>query len=347
MPTEVKALAAPDSSAQFSRTEITRRDPGPDEVLIDIKYAGICHSDIHTARGEWGPTLYPLVPGHEIAGVISQVGTNVRKHQVGDRVGVGCFVDSCGQCAPCLAGEENYCADHTVWTYNDRGRDGEPTRGGYSQAITVRENYVLRIPDSIPLDRAAPLLCAGITPYSPLVRHGAGPGKHVAIIGMGGLGHMGVQLAHALGAEVSVLSRSLAKREDGLALGADNYYAASDPATAGRLAGAFDLIVSTVSADMDVDAYVNLLALNGTLVFVGLPPDRQSFSIMPLCSGRRSIAGSNIGGIRATQEMLDLCAEKGIAAKVEVITADDVTATYDRVVAGAVRYRAVIDISTL
>ncbi|MDR0593669.1 MAG: NAD(P)-dependent alcohol dehydrogenase [Bifidobacteriaceae bacterium] len=347
MPTQVKALAAPDSTAQFSRTVITRRDPGPDEVVIAIKYAGICHSDIHTARGEWAGTEYPLVPGHEIAGIVTEAGPEVTKYRVGDRVGVGCFVDACGRCAHCLAGEENSCLDKTIWTYNDRGRDGQPTYGGYSEQIVVRQDYVLRIPDSIPLDRAAPLLCAGITPYSPLVRHGAGPGKRVAIVGLGGLGHMGVQLAHAMGADVSVLSRTLAKRDEGLALGADHYHATSDPATFKDLNWAFDLIVSTVSDDLDVDAYVRLLKLGGALVFVGLPPDKQSFRIGELCGGHKTISGSNIGGIGATQEMLDFCAAHGIAAQIELITADQVTATYDRVVAGDVRFRAVIDIATL
>jgi uncharacterized zinc-type alcohol dehydrogenase-like protein len=347
MPTEVKALATDDKSAQFHRTTIQRRDPGPDEVAIAIKYAGICHSDIHTARGEWDETIYPLVPGHEIAGVVTAVGPEVTKYQVGDRVGVGCFVDSCGECAHCELGEENACLNGAVWTYNSIGRDGQPTLGGYSQQIVVRENYVLRIPDSIPLDVAAPLLCASITPYSPLVRYNAGPGKRVAIVGLGGLGHMGVQLSHAMGADTTVLSRTLAKREEGLALGADHYYATSDPATYRELKGTFDLIVCSVSDNIDVDALVSLLKLGGAVVFIGLPPERQSFTIGELSNGHRIITGSNIGGIAATQEMLDFCAEHGVAAKIELIDADQVTDAYDRVVAGDVRFRFVIDTATI
>jgi uncharacterized zinc-type alcohol dehydrogenase-like protein len=345
--TQVRALATNDSSAEFHRTQITRRNLGPNDIQIDIKYAGICHSDIHTARDEWARTSYPLVPGHEIAGIVSAVGSEVSRHKIGDRVGVGCFVDSCGECAHCQAGEENACLNGTVWTYNSTGRDGKPTEGGYSQSIVVCENYVLRIPDAIPLERAAPLLCAGITPYSPLVRYGAGPGKRVAIVGLGGLGHMGVQLAHAMGAEVWVLSRTLAKRDQGLALGADHYCATSDPATFEDLKWNFDLIVSSVSDNVDVDALVELLAIGGALVFIGLPPERQSFHVGTLSRGHKTIAGSNIGGIAATQEMLDFCAAHGIAAQVEVISADDVGKTYDRVVAGDVRFRAVIDTATI
>ncbi|MDR1393408.1 MAG: NAD(P)-dependent alcohol dehydrogenase [Bifidobacteriaceae bacterium] len=347
MPTKVKALATAGPQAQFQRTTIERRDPGPDEVVIAIQYAGICHSDIHTARDEWDGTTYPLVPGHEIAGIVTATGPEVTKYRIGQRVGVGCFVDSCGQCEHCRLGEENACLEKTIWTYNDQGRDGQPTHGGYSQQIVVRQDYVLRIPDSIPLDRAAPLLCAGITPYSPLARYGAGPGKKVAIIGLGGLGHMGVQIAHAMGAEVTVLSRTLGKQADGLALGASAYYATSDPATFDKLKGSFDLIISSVSDDIEVDSYVKLLRLGGALVFIGLPPKQQSFKVGVLCNGHRIITGSNIGGIGATQEMLDFCAEHGIAAQIELITADQVSATYDRVVAGDVHFRAVIDLATL
>jgi uncharacterized zinc-type alcohol dehydrogenase-like protein len=347
MPQQVKALATDSAGGPYRRTVITRRDPGPDEVVIDIKYAGICHSDIHTARGEWGKVNYPLTPGHEIAGVVSAVGPEVRKYKVGDRVGIGCFVDSCGACAHCLAGEENACLERTIWTYNDTGRDGQPTAGGYSQRIVAREGYVLRIPDSIPLDVAAPLLCAGITPYSPLARHGAGPGQQVAIVGRGGLGHMGVQIAHAMGAEVTVLSRTLRKKDDGLALGADHYYATADPDTFAKLKGTLDLIVCTISDNIDVDAYVGLLKLGGVLVFIGLPPGKQQFSIGGLCGGHKVITGSNIGGIAATQEMLDFCAAHGIAAKIELIDADQVDEAYNRVVAGDVHFRFVIDIATL
>ncbi|MDR1851219.1 MAG: NAD(P)-dependent alcohol dehydrogenase [Propionibacteriaceae bacterium] len=348
MPYEVKALEMRSAKAPYERTTITRRDPGPDEIVIDIKFAGICHSDIHTARGEWGKVDYPITPGHEIAGIVSAVGEGVTKFKVGDRAGVGCFVDSCGVCKNCRNGEENACKDRTIWTYNDTGRDGLPTAGGYSEKIVVREGYALHIPESIPLDQAAPLLCAGITPYSPLVRYGAGPGKKVAIVGLGGLGHMGVQLAHAMGAEVTVLSRSLRKKADGLELGADHYYATEDPETFKNLRDTFDIIISTVSDDLDVDAYVKMLDMGGVLCFIGMPPGAQSFHLGGhLAGAHASISGSNIGGIQATQDMLDFCAEHGIGAKIELINADEVTDAYDKVVAGKVHFRYVIDISTL
>jgi uncharacterized zinc-type alcohol dehydrogenase-like protein len=347
MPTKVKALAMDSATAPFRRIEITRRDPLPDEVVIDIKYAGVCHSDIHTARGEWGDVIYPLVPGHEIAGVITAVGPEVTKFKVGDHAGIGCFVDACGKCAHCLLGEENACLERTIWTYNDIGWDGVPTAGGYSQQIVARADYVLRIPDSLPLDRAAPLLCAGVTPWSPLVRYNAGPGTNLAIVGLGGLGHMAVQLGHALGCEVTVLSRSLRKKEQGLKLGADHYYATADPATFETLQASFDLMICTVSADLDVDALVSLLKLGGVLVFLGLPPDEQSFHIEPLCMGHKAITGSDIGGIPGTQAVLDFCAEKGIAAQIELISADEVTEAYNKVVAGVVEFRYVIDVSTI
>jgi uncharacterized zinc-type alcohol dehydrogenase-like protein len=347
MPTEVKALAMDAADAPFSRITITRRDPLPDEVVIDIKYAGVCHSDIHTARGEWGDVIYPLVPGHEIAGVVTAVGPKVTKFKVGDHAGIGCFVDACGKCAHCLMGEENACLERTIWTYNDIGWDGVPTAGGYSQQIVARQDYVLHIPESIPLDVAAPLLCAGVTPWSPLVRYKAGPGTKLAVVGLGGLGHMAVQLAHALGCDVTVLSRTLRKKEAGLALGADAYYATSDPETYPALAETFDLIICTVSADLDVDALVSTLRLGGILVFLGLPPDEQKFTIEKLCFGHKAITGSDIGGIPGTQAVLDFCAEKGIAAKIELIGADDVTEAYNKVVAGQVEFRYVIDVSTI
>jgi alcohol dehydrogenase (NADP+) len=287
------------------------------------------------------------VPGHEIAGIVSAVGEGVTRYAVGDRVGVGCFVDSCRECENCLAGEEQFCLKGNVPTYNGRSYTGEPTYGGYSRRVVVDENYVLGIPEGIALDAAAPLLCAGITTYSPLKHWGAGPGTRVAIVGMGGLGHMGVQIAHALGAHVTVLSQTLSKREDGLRLGADEYYATSDPGTFEALRGSFDLIINTVSADIDVDAYLGTLRRNGALVFVGLPEDAQTFRVGSVIGGRRSIAGSNIGGIRETQEMLDFCAEYGIAAEIELIDASQVDEAYDRVVGSDVRYRFVIDTATI
>lgn len=349
MTTTVSAIAATSATEPLTKTTIERRDVGPHDVAFDIKFAGICHSDIHTVKAEWGQPNYPVVAGHEIAGVVTEVGSEVTKYKVGDHVGVGCFVDSCRECDNCKAGLQQYCTGEggMVGTYNATERDGTPTYGGYSQAIVVDENYVLRIPDSIPLDKAAPLLCAGITLFSPLHHWGAGPGKKVAIVGLGGLGHMGVKIAHAMGAEVTVLSQSLKKMEDGLRLGADEYYATSDPDTFTKLAGKFDLIVNTVSATLDLSAYMSLLATDGTLVEVGAPEKPMVVPFFPLGAQRRSLAGSMIGGIPETQEMLDFCAEHDIVPEIEVIAADYVNEAYERVLASDVRYRFVIDTSTL
>jgi alcohol dehydrogenase (NADP+) len=343
----VNARATAHPGAPFEATTILRRDLGPHDVLIDIAYVGICHSDIHTARGEWGRTLFPLVPGHEIAGTVSAVGSEVTKFAVGDRAGVGCMVDSCRECEHCRAGEEQYCLQGSVWTYDSIGKGDRPTDGGYSEKIVVDDRYTLRIPEGISLDVAAPLLCAGITVYSPLRHWGAGPGKNVAIAGLGGLGHMGVKIAKAMGAEVTVLSQSLKKQEDGLRLGADHYHATGDAATFDQLAHSFDLIVSTLSMTVDIGAYLSLLKLDGALVNVGAPAQPLSVQAFALISGRCSLAGSLIGGIRETQEMLDFCAEHGIGAEVEVISADQIAEAYDRVVASDVRYRFVIDTATL
>ena len=265
---EVLAYATDDHNAEFHRTTITRREPGPTEVYFEIKYAGICHSDIHTARAEWGPAIYPLVPGHEIVGIVTKIGDQVTKFAVGDKVGIGCFVDSCRECEQCRAGHEQFCTTkpYTIWTYNSIGRDGLPTAGGYSQAITVEQDYVIGIPDEIPFDKAAPLLCAGITLYSPLKRWGAGPGKKVAIIGMGGLGHVGVQIAAKMGAEVVVISQTMSKKDDGLRFGASDYYATSEPERLRELRGSLDLMVSTVAAVADLDAMLKLLKPGGVLV---------------------------------------------------------------------------------
>jgi len=343
----VNAYAAFSATEPLRPTTIERRDLGPLDVLIEIKFAGICHSDIHTARAEWGTPTYPIVVGHEIAGIVTEVGSAVTKHAVGDRVGVGCMVDSCRECANCTRGLEQYCLKGNTGTYGGVGRDGRPTAGGYSTHIVVDEAFVLRIPDAIELDVAAPLLCAGITLFSPLHHWGAGPGKKVAIIGLGGLGHMGVQIAHAMGAEVTVLSQSLKKQEDGLRLGADHYYATSDPDTFSALAGSFDLIVNTVSANLTLDAYLGLLAVDGTLVEVGAPEHPMPVSAFSLIGGRRSLAGSMIGGIAETQQMLDFCAEHGLGAVIERIGADQINEAWDRVVASDVRYRFVIDTATL
>jgi uncharacterized zinc-type alcohol dehydrogenase-like protein len=344
----VSAYAATSPTGPLTKTTITRREVGPHDVAFDIHFAGICHSDIHTVKAEWGEPNYPVVPGHEIAGVVTEVGSEVTKYKVGDHVGVGCFVDSCRECENCKAGLEQYCTGGgMVGTYNAVGRDGEPTQGGYSGAIVVDENYVLRIPDSIPLDKAAPLLCAGVTLYSPLRHWDAGPGKKVAVIGLGGLGHMGVKLAKAMGAHVTVLSQSLKKMEDGLRLGADEYYATSDEDTFGKLAGQFDLILNTVSANLSMGAYLGLLKRDGTLVELGAPERPLEVPFFPLGAMRRSIAGSMIGGIPETQEMLDFCAEHDVTPEIELIQPDYINEAYERVLASDVRYRFVIDTATL
>ncbi|GAS95060.1 NADP-dependent alcohol dehydrogenase C [Mycolicibacterium canariasense] len=349
MTTTVSAYAATSATSPLTKTTVERRAVGPHDVAFDIKFAGICHSDIHTVKAEWGTPNYPVVPGHEIAGVVTEVGSEVTKYKVGDHVGVGCFIDSCRECDNCKAGQEQYCTGEYGMhgTYNSTERDGSPTYGGYSTAIVVDENYVLRIPDSIPLDKAAPLLCAGITLFSPLKHWNAGPGKQVAVIGLGGLGHMGVKLAHALGAHVTVLSQSLKKMEDGLRLGADEYYATSDPDTFTKLAGKFDLILNTVSANLSMGAYLGLLKTDGTLVELGIPEHPLEVPTFALAGGRRSISGSMIGGIPETQEMLDFCAEHDVTPEIEVIEASYVNEAYDRVLSSDVRYRFVIDASTI
>ncbi|MBC7546319.1 NAD(P)-dependent alcohol dehydrogenase [Candidatus Saccharibacteria bacterium] len=345
----VNARAVSGLNKSFEAITIERRDIGPKDVLIEIKYAGVCHSDIHHVRGEWGEETYPLVPGHEIAGIVSEIGSNVTKHKVGDRVGVGCMVDSCGECENCLQGEEQYCLKGNTLTYADTNKygDGQPTQGGYSTHIVVTESFVLRIPEGIELATAAPLLCAGITTYSPLRHWGAGKGKNVAVIGLGGLGHMAVKLAHAMGADVTVLSRTLDKKSDGLQLGADNYYATEDEATFKKLASSFDLIINTVSAKVDLDSYLGLLKLNGAMVNVGAPGEPLSVNVFSLIGMRRTFAGSLIGGIAQTQEMLNFCAEHKLGAEIEIISADEIDEAYDRVDKSDVRYRFVIDIATM
>ncbi|MEU6229229.1 NAD(P)-dependent alcohol dehydrogenase [Streptomyces sp. NPDC047042] len=345
--TTVAAYAAPAAKAPLERTTIERRAVREFDVQIDIKFAGICHSDIHQVREGWGEAIFPMVPGHEIAGVVSEVGPGVTKYKVGDRVGVGCLVDSCRECDNCKAGQEQHCVRGAVQTYNGIGRDGEPTYGGYATHVVVDENFVVRIPEGLSLDVAAPLLCAGITTYAPLKQWGAGPGKKVAVVGLGGLGHIGVKIAHALGAEVTVLSQSLRKKDDGLKLGADHYYATSDPKTFEELAGTFDLIVSTVSAPLDFGAYLGLLRTGGALVNVGVPEEPVAFHPFSLVGGNKILAGSMIGGIRETQEMLDFCAEYGIGSEIELIAASEINQAYERVAASDVRYRFVIDTATI
>jgi len=344
---KTRVLSVPSAKAPFEQTTIERRELRPNDILIDIKFCGICHSDIHNAFNEWGGGMFPMVPGHEMAGVVTAVGTEVTKFAVGDRVGVGCFVDSCGECEYCLNGEEQFCTKGVVLSYNSLDYDGNQTYGGYSQKIVVKEEFVVLIPDSLDLDVASPLLCAGITTYSPLKKWNAGQGKKVAIVGMGGLGHLAVQYAHAMGAEVTVLSQSMNKKSEALELGADHYFATSDPASFTELANRFDLILNTVSANLDVDAYLSILRVDGALVNVGAPTASDKYNVFSLLMSRRSIAGSLVGGIRETQEMLEFSAQHGIAPKIEVIRADQVDEAYERVLRSDVRYRFVIDISTL
>ncbi|WP_334121739.1 NAD(P)-dependent alcohol dehydrogenase [Glutamicibacter sp.] len=347
MTTMANAYAAPSPTEPLAPIQIERREVGPHDVRIDIKFAGICHSDIHTVRGDWGPQSYPLAPGHEIAGIVTEVGSEVTKHKVGDRVGVGCMVNSCGKCEYCLDDLEQFCVEGMTGTYGAIDRDGTVTQGGYTTNVVVTEKFVLSIPDSIELDVAAPLLCAGITTYSPLHHWNAGPGKKVAVVGLGGLGHMAVKIASAMGAEVTVLSQSLKKKEDGLKLGASDYRATSDEATFKDLHKTFDLIINTVSASINISAFLQLLRVDGTLVNVGAPAEPLPVNAFALIGGRRSFAGSNIGGIKETQDMLDFCGEHGIGAEIEVISADKINEAYERVLKSDVRYRFVIDTATM
>ncbi|WP_413354579.1 NAD(P)-dependent alcohol dehydrogenase [Microbacterium sp. 1P06AB] len=346
MPT-VAAYAAPSATEPLVRTTIERRETGSRDVLIAIRYAGICHSDIHLVRGDWGPVTYPQVVGHEIAGEVVEVGSEVTGFAVGDRVGVGCMVNSCRECENCLAGMENYCLNGNTQTYGSVDRDGTITQGGYSTHVVVDQDFVLRIPEALPYESVAPLLCAGITTYSPLAHWKVGPGSKVAVVGMGGLGHLAVKIAVAMGAEVTVLSQSLSKQEDGKRFGATHYYATSDASTFTALANTFDLIINTVSAPLKLESYLRLLRLDGTMVNVGAPSEPLSLRVFALFGNRRSFAGSNIGSIAETQEMLDFCAEHGIAPETELIAADEINEAYERVLRSDVRYRFVIDIETL
>ena len=347
MTTTVAALSTPEAGAAFERVELTRRDLRPDDVRIDITYAGICHSDIHSARGEWESASFPLTPGHEIIGTVAEVGDQVTRHQVGDVVGVGCFVDSCLECEACKDGEEQFCSKGVVPTYGGEGYDGERTAGGYSESVVVRDHFVVKIPDGVDLAATTPLLCAGITTYAPLKRYGVGQGTKVGVIGLGGLGHVGVKIAAALGADVTVFSRTDAKAEDGKAFGASAYVATEDPQAFEEHQGRFDLLLNTVGDSVDLDDYFGLLGRGGTMVNVGAPSDKLELGAFSVLAMRRSLAGSMVGGLPETQEMLDFCAEHGITATVEVISADQVDEYYDKVVSGDVRYRAVIDTSTL
>jgi alcohol dehydrogenase (NADP+) len=341
-------------AVQHARDHLTpwtfdRRDPRPHDVAIAIRYCGICHSDIHQARNEWtGDSIYPMVPGHEIAGVVTGVGAAVTRFGAGDPVGVGCFVDSCRACLNCKAGFEQYCVETPTLTYNGRERDGvTPTMGGYSNAIVVDEHYVLRMPDHVPLDAAAPLLCAGITLYSPLRHWKAGPGTRVGLVGLGGLGHMGVKIARAMGAEVTVFSHTPRKRDEAMRLGAHHFHVSSEPEVFTKLEQTFDLVINTVSVAIDWNQYLELVRLDGTMVVVGIPQAPVPLTAQSLLGARRRLAGSAIGSIAETQEMLDFCDAHRIASDIELIPIQHVNEAWRRILASDVRYRFVIDAESL
>ncbi len=345
---DAKAYAAASSTSPLAPHRISRREPGDRDVAIDIAYCGICHSDIHSVRGEWGVGMHPMVPGHEISGRVSYVGRKVKKFKVGDAVGVGCMVDSCRKCKNCRKGLEQHCLGRLSFTYNAFEQDGKtPTYGGYSSHIVIDESFVLKVKKGLALERVAPLMCAGITTYSPLKRHGVKKGARVGILGLGGLGHMAVKIAAAMGATVVALSGSESKRGDARTLGAAEFALTKDPATMGKLAGSLNLIIDTVSGKHDVNAMVGLLATGGTLVMVGASPEPHAIGSFPLIIGRRAIEGSLIGGIAETQEMLDFCAKKNVLADVEVIAAKDINSAYERMLRSDVRYRFSIDCATL
>lgn len=338
--------AAP--GAPFEKGEFPTRPLGPEMVAIEIKYSGICHSDIHQARDEWFKGTYPMVPGHEVAGLVTAVGDQVTKFRVGDRVGVGTFVDSCRTCEPCLSGNQNFCRTGNVQTYNGHHYDGAPSYGGYANAIVVDQNYVLRVPENIDFAASAPLLCAGVTVYTPLKHWKAGPGMRVGVIGLGGLGHLAVKMAVALGAEVYVMGRSASKTQDAKDMGAEDYFITTEIYDSHK--NFFDLILNTTSADLDLDPLLETLRVGGTLVYLGLSGKPQSFNAGGLVTSLRSIAGVNTGNIANTQEMLDLCGEKNIVSEIELVDGSDPSAiddAYERVVASDVRYRFVIDASTI
>jgi uncharacterized zinc-type alcohol dehydrogenase-like protein len=343
-----KAYAAASAGAQLEPIEIERRDLGPHDVLIDIRFSGICHSDIHQAREEWGQASFPMVPGHEIAGVVAAVGSEVTKFAVGDHAGVGVFVDTCRECDNCKQGLDQYCQGHMSVTYNGTEADKvTPTQGGYAKAIVVNENYALHIPEALPLDVAAPLLCAGITVYSPLREWNVGPETSVGVVGLGGLGHMAVKIAHAMGADVTLISHSAHKEEDARKLGAQHFLLSSDKVQMKAAKDSLDIIINTVSANLDLNHYLSLLKLDGTLVLVGLPIEPLSLRTFSLIGSRRRLAGSQVGSIAETQEMLDFCAEHGFGADIEVIDAAEINTAWERVVNSDVKYRFVIDASTL
>ena len=343
-----RSVIAASTAANLTVSDMPLRKLEPSRLKMDILYSGICHSDIHQVRDEWSAGIFPMVPGHEMAGVVTEVGSAVTKFKVGDRIGVGVFVDSCRECEYCLDNQENFCVKGPVGAYNGRHYDGEPSYGGYAQSVVVEERFAVHISDDVNLAETAPLLCAGITVYTPLTHWYAGPGKKVAILGMGGLGHLGVKIAVALGAEVTVLGHSASKKDDALAFGAVDYLTTDE--SIGKIRNKFDMILNTTSADLNVDGLLAMLRVDGALVNVGLPGTRQDYNPFSIVDGRKSIAGSNTGGMKATQEMLDFCAKHNIGATIELLDASDpatIDAAYNRVVASDIRYRFVIDAKTI
>lgn len=342
-----KAYAAFSADTGLKPFSLDRRDPNPDDIVIAISHCGICHSDIHTVRSEWGPANYPCVPGHEIVGHVVKMGKKVKKFKLGDPAGVGCFVDSCGKCMNCKKNEEQFCINKTVFTYNSTELDGKTkTFGGYSTHITVKEKYALTIKKSMPLDRVAPLLCAGITTYSPLKRYNVKKGSKVGVVGLGGLGHMAVKLASAMGAEVTVFSTSINKKKDAARLGAHHFVLSTEPKNFKDKSGYFDLIIDSVSAEHDLNPYLASLKIDGTMVLLGVPPKASEVSAGSLIHGRKRLTGSLIGGIKETQEMLDFCARKKVFSDIELITAEQINEAYERTIKGQVKYRFVIDAKT-
>jgi len=345
---KARGIAAMAASAPLVPFEFERRELGSRDVALDVSYAGICHSDIHQAREEWGPSLFPMVPGHEIVGIVTEIGAAVDKFKVGDRIGIGVFIDSCRTCAPCKAGLQQYCEAGMTGTYNGYERDGKTIAfGGYSDRFVIDQDYAVTVPDNLPLEGVAPLFCAGITLYSPIKHWRVGPGTRVAVMGLGGLGHMGVKFAKALGAHVTVLSHSPAKESDALAMGADAFVATNNGDVFKKHARTFDLILNTISAEIDINKYLSLLALDGTLVVIGLPGKPYAVEVGTLLGARRSMSGSMIGGMTELQEMIDFCGKHNIVSDVEVIKADYVNTAYERTVASDVKYRFVIDAATI
>lgn len=345
---ETKAYAAKNATDNLEPFSFDRRTPDSHDVKIEILYCGVCHSDLHTVRSEWGSPNYPIVPGHEIVGKVLEIGSDVKNFKVGDLAGVGCFVDSCRECHNCHEGEEQYCEKGMTGTYGSIDRKGgKPTYGGYSENIVVDEKYILKVPKNLDLKGVAPLLCAGITTYSPLKYLGVGKGHKVAVVGLGGLGHMAVKFAASFGAEVTMLSTSKSKEADAKKLGAHHFELTSEKETMEKLKNSFDFIINTVSAPHDYNSFVNLLKTNGTMIIVGAPPSPIQILGFSLIGGRRSIMGSLIGGIKETQEMLDYCSEHNIISDVEVIDIQEINTAYERMLKGDVHYRFVIDLASL